>query len=191
MNRREALLQMSKIVAGIVSAPTLLTFLQSCQSNDASQSLQQLTFNESQAKLVATIAELTIPETDTPGAIAAGVPHFIDLLITDIYPEDDRIEFLNSLNAFEQLAQSRLDLSFVTAAQEQQLALLEELEAAFHDAEGETESPAEAFVVHMKELTLMGYYTSQVGGEQELRPNPMGIWDGNVQMTENSRTYSW
>jgi hypothetical protein len=43
----------------------------------------------------------------------------------------------------------------------------------------------------MKEMTLVGYYTSEIGATRELRPNPHVIYDGNVPLTEVGRTYSF
>ena len=39
-------------------------------------------FNESDFRPISRIADLIIPETDTPGAIGAGVPEYIDMVIS-------------------------------------------------------------------------------------------------------------
>src|SRR5256884_7717108 len=43
-----------------------------------------------QSETVATIAEMIIPATDTPGALASQVHRFIDLLLAEMAPDDDR-----------------------------------------------------------------------------------------------------
>jgi hypothetical protein len=41
----------------------------------------------------------------------------------------------------------------------------------------------------MKELTLLGYYTSEVGATQELKVNPMGVYRSDVPY--RSIGHSW
>jgi hypothetical protein len=43
-----------------------------------------------QAETVATIAELILPATDTPGAREAQVPEFIDVILAEWYDDADR-----------------------------------------------------------------------------------------------------
>ena len=47
------------------------------------------------------ISERIIPTTDTPGAIAAGVPAFIEMMVADWYETTDRNEFLDGLGVVE------------------------------------------------------------------------------------------
>jgi len=58
-------------------------------------------FSAPQRSLVAAISECIVPTTDTPGAIAAGVPAFIEMMIADWYQPTDRQEFLDGLGIFE------------------------------------------------------------------------------------------
>src|SRR6478609_460979 len=62
-------------------------------------------FTAEQRSLLAAIAERIIPTTDTPGAIAAGVPQFIEMMVADFYETADRNDFLNGLGAVEGYAQ--------------------------------------------------------------------------------------
>ena len=52
------------------------------------------------------------------------------------------------------------------------------------------ELKSEWFWRRMKELTLTGYYTSQVGATQELKVNPMGAWKGDVPYTTLGRSWA-
>src|SRR3981081_705488 len=56
------------------------------------------TLNASQQALVTEIAEMIIPETDTPGATSVKVPQFIDLILTEWSSDDERKAFLDGLN---------------------------------------------------------------------------------------------
>jgi hypothetical protein len=107
-----------------------------------------------QADLVATIAELIIPQTDTAGARAAGVPAFIERVIADADPSD-RNRFQRGLESMDAQAHERYGTDFLSATPAQQIALLERI------------STTEFFTM-FKTLTITGYYTSQVGMREEL-----------------------
>ncbi len=121
-----------------------------------------------QHETVAAVAELIIPETDTPGARAAGVVEFIDLMVAEWYTEEERARFLDGLADLDRRSQAMIGRMFVDARSSEQVRTLSELEAewlAFHPAGGE---PEEHFFHQIKYLTIYGYYTSRVGQEQEL-----------------------
>jgi len=135
--------------------------------------------------LVVIVSELIIPETDTPGAKAALVNEFVDVMLTEWFTEDERRRFKSGL--------ARLDGGtgpFVDLSSEEQIRTLEELEQealAFEKelesgggAVADTSSPADQpFFAVMKWLTLYGYYTSRVGMEQELHYEVFpGSYDG-------------
>lgn len=63
------------------------------------------------------------------------------------------------------------------------------LPAVERDWAPEDEGPA-AFFRRLKELVIVGYYTSQPGATQELRPNPMGIWRADLPYAEVGRAWS-
>src|SRR5919204_3077642 len=51
------------------------------------------TLNRDQQALVTDIAEMIIPETDTPGAQSVKVPEFIDLILTEWADETEKSGF--------------------------------------------------------------------------------------------------
>src|SRR5258706_15699902 len=85
MNRREALL----LLAGTAALPDqLLAVGRAVHKKVRGGSLRALT--PQQNETVATIAELIIPKTDTPGAREAGVPAFIDVMLADWGDDNQR-----------------------------------------------------------------------------------------------------
>ncbi len=123
-----------------------------------------------QDRIVTTIAEHIIPATDTPGASAARVNEFIDLIVAEWYTDAERARFLRGLADMDAASRSRSGKVFVDATPAQQVALLNELDAevtALRSA-GDREAAGRHFFNQMKWLTLLGYYTSEVGVEQEL-----------------------
>ena len=126
--------------------------------------------NQQQNALVTTIAEHIIPATDTPGATAARVNEFIDLTVAEWYAADERSRFLRGVADVDARSQGRFGKAFLDAMPAEQLALLSGLDgeaAALREA-GDREAAGRHFFNQMKWLTLWGYYTSEVGVEQEL-----------------------
>ncbi len=124
--------------------------------------------NEHENQTVTTMAELIIPETDTPGATAAKVNEFIDILLADWYDEEERTQFLNGLADVDARSRELFETDFVDASEAQQLELLSGLDAEVTALRQADESTRDHFFYRMKYLTLYGYYTSEVGVTQEL-----------------------
>ena len=78
MNRRDALKKIGLILGGTVSLPVMNAVLSGCQPGEVSYKPRVL--SQEQYDLVSEIAEMIIPETDTPGAKTAKVDEFIDML---------------------------------------------------------------------------------------------------------------
>jgi len=114
-------------------------------------------FNEADFLVVSRIADLIIPATDTPGAVGAGVPIYIDTVIAK-----NKNQQTLAAEGLQWLAEK----GFSDLSEEGQLAVLQPLCEAC-DA-GELKSRPVQFFQMMKNLTADGYYTSQVGLMKEL-----------------------
>ncbi len=125
--------------------------------------------DEHQAHTVATIAEHIIPETDTPGARAARVEAFIDLLLAEWFDDDERVEFLRGLANVDTRSLNLFGTVFVRATEPEQVALLRGLDAELTALREAGAEPEDHFFHRMKWLTLYGYYTSEIGQTQELQ----------------------
>jgi gluconate 2-dehydrogenase gamma chain len=111
-------------------------------------------FTTHQSDTVATIAELIIPQTETAGAKAAGVPVFIDTVIADADPPE-RDRFLRGLDEIDAEARAKCGVDFVAATSAQQRSLVESISTT-------------DFFKTIKTLTITGYYTSRIGMREEL-----------------------
>jgi len=149
-------------------------------------------FSERERAAVSAAAEQIIPRTDTPGAIDAGVPRFIELLVQDWFTESERSDFLVGLT--DLLQRSGGDFAALNAAQ--QLALLETIEAESADSSWydlastlRIWDDSAPFICQLKELTVLGFNLSELGSTQFLRINPMGNFDGDYPLAPGDATY--
>ena len=126
--------------------------------------------------MVEEIAELILPRTTTPGARDVGAPAFIDVILKDAYPAEDQARFISGLKDFDGDAQRAHGKPFLDLPAAQRLSLLQEAHDAAVAAEKEQadkDVPAaerkRPFVLMMKELTLLGFFTSQAGATKVLQ----------------------
>ena len=174
-------------MGGAVSAPLMSGMLAGCRPPAPTSDYVLKKLTPEQSELVATISELIIPETDTPGARAARVNEFADLMLDEWYPLEDMDRFMAGLADVDQRAQAGHGDDFVDLSEEQQTELLKELESEAMSAS----SDDPAFFNMIKELTLTGYYTSEIGATQELKyVHEAGYYDGDVPYAEVGRAYS-
>ena len=121
-----------------------------------------------QNETVIALTELIIPQTDTPGAKAAGVNRFIDAVLQKAKPED-RDSFVRGLTWVDDRSRRQFKNDFVAATPAQQTALLTEISRS-GDVPAELRTGADFFRA-IKSLTIDGYYTTEVGLRQELGDN--------------------
>ncbi len=124
-----------------------------------------LFFDEHQNATVEALSELIIPTTATPGAKAALVNRFIDLLLAD-QDADKQKEFYAGLAWLDARSIEVHNKTFVSLSTAEQTALLGPL-ADSGNTKPE-DKPGVQFFEHIKDLTIYGYYTSKIGMEQEL-----------------------
>ena len=155
-------------------------------------------FSAEQRRILAAMAEVTIPRTDTPGAIDAGVPHFIELMVRDWFNESERTIFMAGLSDMETTIPETHGSPFYALPAEKQLAIMEEMEAAAADSPWFSHRSTQAdylsdapFICHFKELTAWGFFTSEVGSTQVLRHNIMPMkFDGDTPRSPDDSSWS-
>jgi gluconate 2-dehydrogenase gamma chain len=112
MNRREALQRAGLVLGYAVSAPVLAGIMNGCKAQPELP-FKPIFLNDNQARLVSELAEIIIPKTDTPGAKDAGVPGFIDKVLSECYKKKDQERYLDGLKAFEEEAKKTMGDSFL------------------------------------------------------------------------------
>ena len=122
-------------------------------------------FTAEELALVTTISDLIIPTDEhSPGAKAAGVPAFIDLMVSES-PQEIKKLWREGLAAVEGMSRKKFSAGFNGASVEQQTELLTDISKD----ERNPSTVEERFWVAIKNLTIDGYYTSEVGIHQDLR----------------------
>lgn len=119
---------------------------------------QPMLFDEHQNETVVVLSELIIPTTDTPGAKAAKVNEYIDLMLHDVDPDRGHT-FLKGLGWLDGHAIGLHGAPFVALEEAQQVAILESLDRS----KVPELKPGADFFARLKRLTVEGYYTSRIG----------------------------
>lgn len=195
INRRELLQRVAYVMGGVISAPAVLGVLNG-YSASAHASTKPMLFTPQQASLVAEIAEIIIPKTDTPGAKDVGVPQFIEIMLKDVYAITDRERFFTGMKEFESLAVREHRQEFLALTADQQRALVQRVHdpAVIVERERQPASgpPRRPFILIMKELTLLGFFTSEVGATKVLQHVPIpGAYEPCVPLEKAGNGKAW
>ena len=167
IERRRALLGLglgggAAVALGLYGIPRFTAGDRATRSDDGAY-LPPL--DQDEVDLVSVMAEGIIPATDTPGAKGAGVPEFIAELYNSWYTRQEQEDFRAGLRACDAEAKSSHGHGFAKCAETQQVALLQKWDAAALGAPKPAEHPFGRF----KTLVIIGYYTSKVGQDDELK----------------------
>jgi gluconate 2-dehydrogenase gamma chain len=121
-------------------------------------------FRDDDFKTISQISELIIPRTNTPGAIDAGVPYYIDRLIAGNIAHQQQIA--DGLRWLDEQSKQLAGKEFLSLSEDQQLSILDALCKSADS--GDFTARSTQFFWLIKNLTADGYYTSQAGLMEEL-----------------------
>jgi len=198
LTRRDAILHVTRLLGGaaLVGGSGLLAGCADTATRAAVAAGGVGELSAADVALLDEIAETILPETSTPGAKAARTGAFIALMVAEAYDPRERRVFLAGMRRIERACRRMHGVSFVDATPEQRLAVLEPLDreqkaeadareaarrerlrAVLAAPPGEaprTAPPSAApppphYFRMMKELTLLGYFTSEIGYTQAMR----------------------
>ena len=191
MDRREALRRTALLMGGVVSAPAILGILKGCSAKPTID-WKPAFLSQDQSIIVTQVADIIIPKTDTPGAKEAGVPEFIDLMLKDCYSKEDQDRFLAGIQSFDEEAKKQYGDAFLDLEPEKKLDYVNQVHvAALEERKKDREAPR-PFILTMKELTLLGFFTSQPGAEQVLQYVAVpGSYKGCIPLSEAGNGKTW
>jgi len=205
MNRREAIQRVAMLVGGSVIGANL--FLEGC-TRSASKEVAGL-FEPTSTDLLGDLAEAILPKTSTPGAKEAGVGEFIPVMVRDCYTPADQKAFVNGLAEVDKRAKKEFGKKFQELSAEERFEFVvaydkeakefqkersEKQHALNEAAEKSGEEPEKLpnhFFHMLKQLTLTGFFTSEVGMTQALRYEKIpGRYDGNYPYKKGDRAWA-
>ena len=209
MERREAVKYISILLGGtVIGADAFITGCRTKTGNIHEWSDDDIAYlNE--------IGETILPQTSTPGAKAADVGRFMTVMINDCYEESDQKVFRDGMNKLNDAADKKFSNSFMKISAQQRHDLLVELDKEAKDHQKKVDdfnkkedlkdrdetsrgnlkyvrqymSPHYFFM--MKQLTMLGYFTSKIGATQALRYEPApGRYDGCVPYKKGDKAWA-
>lgn len=177
---------MAATLGATVATPTLITLLQACEQPVQEEVWKPLFLSEPQGKTLAAMVDRIIPTTDTPSAKDAGVHQFIDLILKDCTNAEDAKKFADGLDALDKKCQETYQKGFTDLEVAQQDEFLNVENEALKGHEGEP-----PFFRALKEATIQGYYTSEIGAQTLAYVPVPGTYDGCIDLTPDMKTYSY
>ncbi|MBL7813990.1 MAG: gluconate 2-dehydrogenase subunit 3 family protein [Saprospiraceae bacterium] len=201
MNRRDAIKNVALLLGGTLSAPTLM----------AMSRWEELTLNtegvlfsltEAQRKIVAEVAEMIIPKTDTVGAKDVGVPAFIEMMMKDCYAQPEHLSFMEGVTALEQAKFLDMDASKRTETLTKLETDTKEMMKARQVKQtkmGDNDDKEDMKAIPkglpfwrlMKELTLLGYFTSEAGLKASFEYVPIPTKLEVIKLKPNQKAYAY
>jgi hypothetical protein len=208
MERREAVKYISILLGGaVIGANAFLTGCSTSGNKDA--------FDAEDIAYLDEIAETILPATNSPGAKAAKVGQFMTVMINDCYEAADQTAFRKGLGELDKASEKKFDKGFMAITPQQRQQLLVEIDkeakayqgkvSEFTDKENKKEQDAIAkgnnnykkehmaphYFTMMKQLTLLGYFTSEIGHTKARRYAPApGRYDGCVPYTKGEKAWA-
>ena len=177
ISRREAL-RRTAILLGAAVSPSLFACVDRAQPAQPGAAAAPSYLTPPQFALAAAVADRILPRTDTPGAADVGVPAFIDLAYGEFMTGEERQMLADGLAALDAAAAAADGASFTSVPAARQDELLQGLATASEGLERD-------FFRQIREVTVLGYFTSEEVGRRVLHYDPVpGRFDACVPLTE-------
>jgi outer membrane murein-binding lipoprotein Lpp len=197
MNRRDALARVALLMGGaVIGADYFLTGCSSdkgkTQTKDGESASDFKALDTKQQAYLDEVGDTILPTTKTPGAKAARVGSFMAVMVRDCYKPADQEIFTKGLGQLEEASQKLNGKGFMESTPAQRTALLTALDTEQKNyAKTKTPEQPNHYFRMMKELTLLGYFTSEVGATQALRYLPVpGKYVGDYPYKKGDRAWA-
>ena len=204
MNRRDAIGRVALLMGGAVIGAEF--FLSGCKAGPGK--VEDL-FVADNIALLDEVADTILPTTSSPGAKAAKVGQFMAVMVRDCYRPADQKAFTEGIGKLDDAANKKFSAKFMALTPQQRTDLLidldkeqkeystkkykdDEADKAKHKGEIEyISSIPNHYFTMMKQLTLLGYFTSEVGATKALRYIAVpGHYDGNLPYKKGDKAWA-
>jgi hypothetical protein len=169
IDRREAIKRVSVLLGGValVGGSNLLA---ACGRERPAAGTAVGKFSDKDVALLDEVADTILPTTSTPGAKAARVGPFMALMVTDCYDDKDQKIFRDGVATLDDASRKANGKSFMDATPAQRTSLLESLDREQKSYMDKKKPDDRSHWFRMvKELTMLGYFTSEIGYTQAMR----------------------
>ena len=183
IGRRQFLTLSAQALSTMAAASLLPEALAASNAGNTSDLLTS-TVGVENSRVLSQVCERILPATNTPGAIAAGVPDFIAGVVNVVYLDSETQRFISQLSAFSAATMAEYGTSF------------DQLDSARQDnrlsAMASDENNNEAvFFAELRQLTVYGYYTSELGATSEhALTDYMAPWNGDMAYADVGRMWT-
>ncbi len=211
MDRRELIKMITLATGALVVGGE--AFLTGCKTADK----QAAAFTATDLAFLDEVGETIIPATNTPGAKAAKIGEFMKTMVTDCYSQQEQTAFTEGMATLDKACKEANGKTFMECTPQQRhdfLVTLEKESKAYNDknvtidksrrAEYETinqkvpskdqkqfESSPKHYYTLMKQLTLLGFFTSKTGMTETLRHIPVpGKYDGALAYNKGDKAWA-
>ncbi|TDO26390.1 gluconate 2-dehydrogenase subunit 3 family protein [Sediminibacterium goheungense] len=187
MNRREALSSVALLLGGTLIGST--AFLTGCKTSGTDSGIS---FSPEEISFLNEVGETILPATSTPGAKEAKVGEFMSVYVADCYEAKDQVIFKEGFKKLDEASKKKHNKTFLESSPEERHALLVDLdkEVKEYQKTKKEEDPNHYFRM-MKELTLMGFFTSEVGATKALRYVAVpGKYEGCIPYNKGDKAWA-
>lgn len=208
MERRELLKLITLVTGGALIGGEL--FLTGCK-NDPKTGGE--TFSAEDVAMLNEVGEVIIPKTTTPGAKEVGIGTFMTVMVNDCYTRDDQKAFHEGISKLDDAFEKKYNVSFTEATPQQRNELFKELDKEAREfaaekstfdreqttkydeavAQGKTyekKTKSPHYFTMLKQLTLLGYFTSKEGATMALRHVAVpGSFNGDLPYKKGDRAF--
>jgi len=182
MNRRDALKSVMVMMGGtMIGATAIMT---GCTPESQIKGLE---FDPDDIAFLDELGDTIIPETDTPGAKAAGIGAFMVMMVKDTYDGDSQKSFVGGVNKIRKDFKSEKGKDFVGAPAEERLAYLN----GMYDTYKSSDKKDNQVINMLRDLTVLGYFSSEIGATQALNYIEVpGRFDPCIPWSDSNKEYA-
>lgn len=189
INRRIALERISIILGGTLSIQLTAAIVGQVLNKDSS-----LSITAEQVALLEDLTEIIIPTTDTPGAKSANVADFIIRVIRDCYPLAVQESFYAGLDGVNKISKKTHGKSFIEINKKAKIDIVNHISKSenmlINKVINKTFNKT-AFFKLIRELTVTGYFISEIGATQALAYLPIpGSFNGDVPINPGQKAWA-
>lgn len=185
MDRRIAIKNMAFLLGTVISSSTMGVLFESFAVPEDEKN--KIFFSTNDEEILGEYADIIIPTTASSlGAKAAGLGTFVPMMIRDCYPANLQELFASGMKEMLAKCQKDFNKDFMHTNTEERHKLMTDLTA---EAIDNRKKPS--FFMIMRDLTLLGYFTSEIGCTQarEYLPIP-GKYDGDVPYKPGQKAWA-